>query len=1049
MNNAGKSYLYIQLILLTFSMTAAVVSKAAVINVYVYNTEFSINQPGGPVVSAVITQGDSIRWIWVQGGHTTTSVAGSTEQWNQPINSSTPQFTRQFNSTGVFWYYCIPHGSDNGDGTASGMSSTITVLPAGSGACCLPDGICITSTEGTCIAQNGSFSGVGTSCASISCDVTLELTAVKDNILYESSTGSLSNALGNHLYTGNNSNGKRRTVLAFDLANIPVSAEVQDVQLKLFCNSSTGAGVNVTVQKLFQNWGEGTSQANGNEGNGASSTTGDATWIHTFYNTENWISAGGNFSSTISASTNVSSQNVFYTWTSTQLKTDVEYWLDNPEENFGWILRGDETSSANPKRFSSRQNATVVNRPHLLIHYIIPPTGACCLQDGTCANLTSNQCTAQNGIYQGNGTSCSETSCNIQLTPYLDPLPIPGVAVPVTGTSGGTAFYRMTMTEQFQQLHSELPPTRVWGFNGGYPGPIIEAFRDSLVTVQWINDLREAETGELRTTHPLSIDTCLQGPDVTGNSPVTVVHLHGGKVPPDSDGYPENAFPPGDSSGIYTYPNIQPAGTLWYHDHALGITRLNVMMGLAGLYFLRDNNELSLNLPSGEYEIPLVIQDKSFSADGSMLYPEMIEDHFFGNVILVNGKVWPYLQVKKGKYRFRVVNGSNSRAYKLALSNGASFTQIGSELGLLESPVVLDSLTMLPGERYDLIFDFTSYNTGTEIILTNSAPAPYPGFAGVGVIPNVLKFIVTAQQGFTGSIPQSLAEVEELIPGNADESRLFELMTIPSPPCGEHNHNMWSINGMMWEDITEFPVYGTTEIWTWHNQSGISHPMHLHLVSFQILDRQAINEVTGLPEGPLLPPAASEKGWKDTANSPPGFRTGVIARFDGFTGLYPYHCHILEHEDDEMMRQFQVRPCTLVTKTIDNEAGSLRYAINCAQPNDTIKFLPALAGDTIHLDDTLLVDKSLIFYNTSTIPVTLSGVTNDRLLVIAVGSTVSFKHLNLISGHGVNGRAIHNRGNLSLDDVSIFDHASVPGIGNAILNTGVLMIKNNFAIHTY
>src|SRR5678815_2658408 len=168
---------------------------ATVVNVYVYNTEFSINPQGGNIVPAVITQGDSIRWTWLQGGHTTTAVAGSPEQWNQPINSTNTTFTRQFNNVGVFWYYCIPHGSDNGDGTASGMSSTITVLAAGSGACCLPTGICITTTEGGCLDQNGFFSGPGTSCDTTTCSVSAEFVAIKDNILYESATGNLSLSL--------------------------------------------------------------------------------------------------------------------------------------------------------------------------------------------------------------------------------------------------------------------------------------------------------------------------------------------------------------------------------------------------------------------------------------------------------------------------------------------------------------------------------------------------------------------------------------------------------------------------------------------------------------------------------------------------------------------------------------------------------------------------------------------------------------------------------------------------------------------------------------
>lgn len=1021
-------------------------AQGAIITVYVYNTEFSINTQGGPVAPAVITQGDSIRWVWLQGGHTTTSVAGSPEQWNQPINSSSTTYTRQFNTVGVFWYYCIPHGSDNGDGTASGMSSTITVLPAGAGACCLPDGMCITTSEGGCIAANGSFSGPGTLCDTTTCEVSVTLIATLDNVLYESATGNLSNALGSNLFAGNNNSGKRRTVVAFDLSVIPEQAEIQNTELRLYCNSSSGASFPVTAQKLLQDWGEGTSQATGNESNGANATTGDATWLHTFYNTSFWSTVGGHFSSTISATTNVSTQNVFYTWSSPQLQSDVESWVNDPASNFGWIMRGDETSTGNTKRFSSRQNGDPAHDPRLVIDYIVPPTGACCLPNGVCQTLTSTQCAAQNGDYQGYNTSCEDVSCSIELTPYLDPLPIPGVAVPQSGVVGGAAHYRIEMTEQFQQLHSQLPPTRVWGYNGGYPGPVIEAFRDSLVTVQWVNNLRFAETGLLRTTHALHVDTCLHGPDVTGQTPVAIVHLHGGKVSHQSDGYPEWAFPPGDSSGIYFYPNIQPAGSLWYHDHALGITRLNVMMGLAGLYNLRDSNELSLNLPSGEYEIPLVIQDKSFLADGSLVYHEDFEDHFFGDKLLVNGKVWPYLNVKKGKYRFRILNGSNSRAYTLALSNGASFTQIASDLGFLEIPVVLNSLTLLPGERYDIVVDFSSYATGTEIILQNSAPAPFPGFPGVGVIPNVMKFIVQAPAGVTGPVPDTLAVIEDLLPANADEERVFELLTIAAPPCGEHNNPIWTINGMMWDDITEYPVYGSTEIWTWHNQSGISHPMHMHLVSFQILDRQAINEATGLPEGPILPPEASEKGWKDTAHSPPGFRTRVITRFDGFTGTFPYHCHILEHEDHEMMRQFDVVPCQIVSNTSEDEPGSFRYAIDCAKDGDTIFFQADLAGETILLEDSLVISKNITILNTHTETITINGENEQHALRINSGKTVNLVHLDIISGSTGHGRAITNQGNLTLDQIRILDSTAGAGTGSLISNQGLLTIKNNSAL---
>jgi spore coat protein A, manganese oxidase len=519
--------------------------------------------------------------------------------------------------------------------------------------------------------------------------------------------------------------------------------------------------------------------------------------------------------------------------------------------------------------------------------------------------MTEIECLSAEGAYQGHDTTCEDVECPLILEPFVDELPRPAVAQPVSGQPGGAAHYEIAMTEQFQQLHRDLPPTRVWGYAGSYPGPTIEAWRDETVTVIWKNDLRVYETGELRTTHALNVDECLHGPDMTGQMPVAIVHLHGGKVAPESDGYPEWAFPPGEESPIYTYPNDQPAATIWYHDHALGITRLNVMMGMAGFYILRDDEEAALNLPSGEYEIPLAIQDRKFRANGSIKYHDNWQQHFFGDVMLVNGKVWPYLEVDRGKYRFRVVNGCNSRALTLALSTGATFWQIGTDLGLLEEPVPLSEVTILPGERADLVLDFFIYPAGEEIILTNSAPAPFPGFPGVGVIPEVMKFIVGSDVGHTDPLPEFLVEVPRIEESEAVKERVLDLMLMPNY-CEDHQHGLWTIDGLMWHDITEFPVLGTTEIWSWKNDSGISHPMHLHLVMQQVLDRQAIDPQTGEPTGPKIPPPPNEMGWKDTVDAPPGYFTRVIMRFEGFTGRYPYHCHILEHEDHEMMRQFEV-----------------------------------------------------------------------------------------------------------------------------------------------
>jgi spore coat protein A len=357
-------------------------------------------------------------------------------------------------------------------------------------------------------------------------------------------------------------------------------------------------------------------------------------------------------------------------------------------------------------------------------------------------------------------------------------------------------------------------------------------------------------------------------------------------------------------------------------------------MGLAGFYLIRDPFEQGLGLPSGQNEIGLAIQDRSFNPDGTLKYPAMWEDHFFGDVMLVNGKVWPYLNVRQGKYRFRLLDGCTSRALTLSLSNGATFHQIGTDLGLLASPVPLTALTLGPGERADVVVDFAPYAAGTEIILTNSAPAPFPGSPGVGVIPNVMKFVVTSQGGQTGALPGVLRPVVPIPETEAAASRELTLRTIPGP-CGAGI--TWAINDLMFDDITERPRLGTTEIWSFINRSGVTHPMHMHLVQFQILDRQPFTIVGGVvtPSGPRVPPPAGEAGWKDTARADPSQILRVIARFEDFTGTYPYHCHILEHEDNEMMRQFAT------TCYANCDASTVAPALNVA---DFACFLNAFAA---------------------------------------------------------------------------------------------------------
>jgi spore coat protein A len=784
----------------------------------------------------------------------------------------------------------------------------------------------------------------------VACAATVQIGASKDNTLYQPVTGGTittnSNGAGEHLFAGKTDDGYiRRGVIAFYITNfIPPGSTITGVTLTLNMSRTRDRSEDITLHRMLANWGEGTSNAAQEEGRGTQAAPGDATWYHRFYPTSLWATAGGDFRPTASATTTVSDREGLFSWSSTGLVADVQLWLNNPGTNFGWLVRGGEGTTKTSRRFDTREVATPSLRPVLQVSFISavaigaccvpdgscvtvtsnqctqlggvyhgdntscapnpcpPPLGACCLPSGDCTNVTALQCGALGGAYQGDGTVCTSNLCPVVLTPFVDALPLPGPLQPVTGSVGGTAYYEVTMRQVQQKLHRDLPFTTVWAYGAAFPGPVIEAGAGQPVTVKWMNDLRDG-SGALRTNHYLAVDTCLHGPDTEGAKPRTVVHMHGGKVAQKDDGYPEETILPGQSRTNF-YPNNQPPGTIWFHDHALGITRLNVYMGLAGLYLIRDAVENALGLPSGPNEVPLVIQDRKFRADGSLFYPAMWDEHFFGDTIIVNGKVWPYLIVKKGKYRFRVVNGSTSRTYSLALSSGATFHQIGTDAGMLPAAVPLNELTLMPGERADLVMDFASYATGAEILLTNSAPAPFPGTPGAGVIPSVLKFVVTNLVGHTAALPASLRPLEKLYETNAVKHREFVLRKSSDPCTGAK----WLINDLHWDDITEFPLLGTTEVWSFINRSGVAHPMHLHLVLMQILDRQPFvftNDAIVLT-GPRVPPPANEAGWKDTVRANPSEITRVIARFDGFLGRYPYHCHIIEHEDHEMMRQFQV-----------------------------------------------------------------------------------------------------------------------------------------------
>ena len=480
------------------------------------------------------------------------------------------------------------------------------------------------------------------------------------------------------------------------------------------------------------------------------------------------------------------------------------------------------------------------------------------------------------------------------LTPYVDPLPIPATLTP-TGIFNGLPLYEVRVQQMQHQVHSELPATTMWGYNGVFPGPTFDVNSGDGIYVKWINDLRDG-SGAYLTTHHLPVDLCLHGPMELGPTPRTVTHLHGGHVPWTSDGFPEHTQLPGEEV-TYLYPNNQESAGIWYHDHAMGITRLNNYLGLLGHYLIRDSLEASLNVPSGDYEIPLVLCDRSFNDDGSLNYPAQWQQHFFGDVTLVNGTVWPHLDVEPRKYRFRILNASNARTYTLSFDNGLLINQIGSDGGLLEANVPLTSLTLSTGERADVIVDFSGQSG--NIHLQNSASAPFHAETAMGMIPQVMQFRVSGTATDTSSLPGAIRTIPALDPNTAVRTRTFVLDRVDDSCVAQGVK--WVMNGLGWTDITEYVELDTTEIWVFQNVTNRVHPMHLHLESFQILDRAPVGTFAG-----GTPPAPNEAGWKDTVLVNAFEQVRVIVHFSDYIGNFVYHCHVLEHEDHEMMRQFIV-----------------------------------------------------------------------------------------------------------------------------------------------
>jgi spore coat protein A len=627
---------------------------------------------------------------------------------------------------------------------------------------------------------------------------------------------------------------------------------------------------------------------------------------------------------------------------------------------------------------------------------------------------------------------------------FVTPLAIPP-AMPKASSDATTDYYTIGVRQFAQQiLPAPRPRTTVWSYGSltdartfNYPAFTIEAEWQRQVRVKWVNQLVDADGDYL--PHLLPVDQTLHWANPPGGmagrdhhgydprpyrGPVPIVtHLHGAHSTDDSDGYPEAWYLPvarnipqgfakvgtwydyfrSKSAGLwgtdwepgsatFVYENDQRATTLWYHDHALGITRLNVYAGPAGFYLIRGGLD---DLPPGQlpgpapaagdppgvryHEIPIVIQDRSFNANGSLFYPDhraffegiapgqlqipfipqsactgpsdvspMWNPEFFGNTMVVNGQTWPYLSVERRRYRFRFLNGCDTRFLILKLGRDElPFWQVGADGGFLPAPTRLDRLLLAPAERADVIVDFTSVPEGGTILLLNLGPdepfgggAPDVDFesADPETTGLVMQFRVgPARSPDTSTPPESLilpsrpplprASVTRKLSLNELESmtvlvdhppghghRMDRASTIKlacndpkAAPFGPTQALLGTLNAdgtgnpVPWmAPVTENPGPGATEIWEIHNFTEDAHPIHIHVVQFEVISRAS-------ESGGIRGPEPWETGTKDTVVALPDGVTRVKATFDR-TGQFVWHCHILEHEDHEMMRPYSVGP---------------------------------------------------------------------------------------------------------------------------------------------
>ncbi len=472
-------------------------------------------------------------------------------------------------------------------------------------------------------------------------------------------------------------------------------------------------------------------------------------------------------------------------------------------------------------------------------------------------------------------------------------LPIPNALNPVL-KKNEIDYYEISMRKKRVEIlpakdGSPAITAEFWTYNDTVPGPLIRQTKQRLSCIRFINNLGQDDNGK---------DIC------------TSIHLHGMASLPQYDGYAEDLISPGQYKD-YFYPNNRPS-ILWYHDHAVHKTSRNVYMGLAGMYIVEFTKDEFVNpakvtaLPGGEFEIPLVIQDKAFeipqggtSHDWKLVFNDRRQQGVYADVMLVNGVLYPHLKVKRRKYFFRVLNASASRTYQLTLSlnetsqtiNDPAYqlTVVGSDAGLLAAPIPLvapQPLRMGVAERYGVVIDFAKFPANVkQVYLRNLV---FPG--NLGAEPSgILRFDLLDDAIVDQSeIPNPL--------GILPDRKLLEDRAVQARTFRFGRNNAWTINGRTWSPsrIEADPGYGEVEVWNLVNTGGWTHPVHIHLIDFRIIDRNG------------RAPLPYETGWKDVVLLSPLETVRVVAKFGPQRGKYMMHCHNIVHEDHDMMTQFEV-----------------------------------------------------------------------------------------------------------------------------------------------